>query len=66
MVYIDGMIDYVQNHREIEDSNNMVLGLGGYLTRKALLRQKSSFNMALGNHKLATKDLPKTLKIGTL
>lgn len=61
MVRIDKTILYLEDHLEIEDPSNPIMG--GCLTRKALLYQKSSLQMALGDFKNAMRSLTKALKI---
>ena len=61
MVRIDNLVSYIEGHTETEASNCPVLG--GCLTRKALLYQKCSLRMSLGDIKGAMKDLTKALKI---
>mmetsp|Transcript_54 Transcript_54/g.82 ORF Transcript_54/g.82 Transcript_54/m.82 type:complete len:334 (-) Transcript_54:188-1189(-) len=61
MVRIDNLVSYIEGHPEIEAPDCPVLG--GCLTRKALLYQKCSLRMSLGDIKGAMKDLTKALKI---
>lgn len=61
LVRIDNLISYLEKDPEIEAPNSMFLG--GCLTRKELLYQKSTLRMALGDYKNAIKDLTKALEI---
>jgi hypothetical protein len=55
------LYEALQENPHIESPENGILG--GCLTRTALLRQRSTFHMAMGNRKKAIKDLTKALKI---
>lgn len=61
LVHIDLLIKKIEIHPEIEEPGSMILG--GCLTRKALLRHKSALHMAMGNHRMAVKDLTQALEI---
>lgn len=61
MVRIDKLVSYLEKHPEIEGPNSIVLG--GCLTRKELLYQKSTLRMMLGDYKNAVKDLTMALNI---
>jgi len=61
MVRIDQLVTCIQKNLEIEDPSKHILG--GCLTRKALLYQKSSFQMALGDFKHGMRSLTDALKI---
>jgi hypothetical protein len=55
------LINIEENLEEMEGPGSIVHG--GCLTRTNLLIKRSSFHMAMGNHKLAIKDLSQALKI---
>ena len=58
---IESLLQYIEDNPFVEDPKRAILG--GCLTRTNLLRQRSSFHMAMGNRKKAMKDLTKALKI---
>jgi hypothetical protein len=61
MVRIDELVACIQKRPEIEDPSNHILG--GCLTCKALLYQKGSLQMALGDYKNGMKSLTAALKL---
>eukprot|EP00592_Proboscia_alata_P029743 CAMPEP_0194447364 /NCGR_PEP_ID=MMETSP0176-20130528/128966_1 /TAXON_ID=216777 /ORGANISM="Proboscia alata, Strain PI-D3" /LENGTH=374 /DNA_ID=CAMNT_0039274213 /DNA_START=155 /DNA_END=1279 /DNA_ORIENTATION=- len=61
MVRIDTLVTCIQKNQEIEDPSKHILG--GCLTRKALLYQKSSLQMGLGDFKNGMRSLTNALKI---
>lgn len=61
MVHINRLYDYIERNRAIEAPDSNILG--GCLTRKILLRERSCLYMAMGNYKEASKDLTRALKI---
>ena len=58
---IDHLLEIIEEQPSIERQENGILG--GCLKRTELLRQRSTFHMAMGNRKQAMKDLTKALKI---
>lgn len=58
---IDNLLEIIEEQPAIERRENGILG--GCLKRTELLRQRSTFHMAMGNRKQAMKDLTKALKI---
>lgn len=61
MVHINGLYEYVENNPAVEAPGSGLIG--GCLTRKILLRERSALYMAMGNYKCAIGDLTKALKI---
>mmetsp|Transcript_560 Transcript_560/g.779 ORF Transcript_560/g.779 Transcript_560/m.779 type:complete len:399 (-) Transcript_560:82-1278(-) len=61
MSALDCLFRCIESDPGIEDPENSILG--GCLNRKKLLRDRSTFHIAMGNRKQAIKDLTKALKI---
>lgn len=61
MVHINELYEYIEDNPAVEAPDSHFLG--GCLTRKILLRERSALYMAMGNYKCAVKDLTKALKI---
>ena len=61
MMVIEQFLEFLYDNPHVENPENGILG--GCLTRPCLLRQRSTFHMAMGNRKKAMKDLSKALKI---
>ena len=59
--FIDHLLDAIEEHPEIENPDQGVLG--GLLTRTTLLRMRAIFHMRMADHKKAIKYLNKALKI---
>ena len=63
MVHINTLYELLENNPAMEAPDSPRPLLGGCLTRKILLRERSALYMAMGNYKSAIKDLTKALKI---
>ena len=63
MTAIEQLIKALEQRPELERPAEEGGVLGGCLTRPNLYMQRSSLHMAMGNHKLAIKDLTQALKV---